>query len=335
MKICRKCNIEKSLNEYRVRQNGAHFHQCKLCESEYFKKRRNSTKSIRRESAQLRKEEKRLENTNKLINEFVGKEFGSFVVNRYVGYYCTNKTGYPRHYFERTCKFCNSPKTVLLSRLNKNTLCKCRETYKLNKNKNTLCSESYDVNTNQKKCSCCNLWLDATNEFFPKSKNRPLGLHYYCFTCSRLKRNKMRESKEYRQKEYVKHKQRIKTDHLFKLSCGIRVLIKNYIKRVNITRVKKSTKTQDILGCNFFEFKEYIEKQFTEGMTWDNYGEWHLDHIVPVSLGVTESEVIELCHHSNYRPLWSRDNLSKNNKILLEIIPEELKVRYKKYIERG
>lgn len=49
-------------------------------------------------------------------------------------------------------------------------------------------------------------------------------------------------------------------------------------------------------------------------MTLDNYGEWHLDHIKPISLAQTEQEVIKLCHYSNFQPLWAKENMSKGNK---------------------
>ena len=52
-------------------------------------------------------------------------------------------------------------------------------------------------------------------------------------------------------------------------------------------------------------------------MTWDNQGEWHLDHIYPISKATTEEEVIALCHYKNYQPLWAADNLAK-----ADIIPE-------------
>jgi hypothetical protein len=51
-------------------------------------------------------------------------------------------------------------------------------------------------------------------------------------------------------------------------------------------------------------------------MTWDNYGEWHLDHIKPISLGKTEEEVIQLYHYTNFQPLWAKDNVVKYNKII-------------------
>jgi len=59
----------------------------------------------------------------------------------------------------------------------------------------------------------------------------------------------------------------------------------------------------------------YIEKQFTKGMSWKNHGEWHIDHIIPLSSAKTEKELYELCHYTNLQPLWKTDNLSKNNKI--------------------
>lgn len=50
-------------------------------------------------------------------------------------------------------------------------------------------------------------------------------------------------------------------------------------------------------------------------MTLDNYGEWHLDHIIPISSAKTEEEVIKLNHYTNFQPLWAEDNWNKGNKI--------------------
>ena len=67
------------------------------------------------------------------------------------------------------------------------------------------------------------------------------------------------------------------------------------------------------LGCSVADFKAYIEGLFTEGMTWDNYGEWHLDHIKPLcSFDLTKEEhILEACNYRNLRPLWAKDNLAK------------------------
>jgi hypothetical protein len=65
---------------------------------------------------------------------------------------------------------------------------------------------------------------------------------------------------------------------------------------------------------DYEKFRFYIESLFKEGMTWDNYGEWHLDHITPISWANSEEEIYKLNHYSNFQPLWSIDNLSKGNR---------------------
>jgi hypothetical protein len=72
------------------------------------------------------------------------------------------------------------------------------------------------------------------------------------------------------------------------------------------------------VGCTPQELKEHLEKQFKEGMTWDNHGMygWHIDHIIPLSSATTEEELYKLCHFTNLQPLWAEENLSKGNRIL-------------------
>lgn len=67
------------------------------------------------------------------------------------------------------------------------------------------------------------------------------------------------------------------------------------------------------LGCSIPEFKTYIENKFVDGMSWDNHGEWHLDHIKPLaSFDLTDrSQLLIACHYTNYQPLWAIDNLKK------------------------
>jgi len=57
----------------------------------------------------------------------------------------------------------------------------------------------------------------------------------------------------------------------------------------------------------------HVEQQFTVDMHWDNYGDWHIDHIVPLSCADTEEELKLLCHYTNLQPLWAVDNLAKSN----------------------
>lgn len=110
-----------------------------------------------------------------------------------------------------------------------------------------------------------------------------------------------------------KTKKRLKEDNLFYLKSRTSILIYQSLKNNGYS---KKTRAYKILGCSFEEFKTYIEIQFTKGMTWENKGKWHLDHIIPISSAKTEEEVIRLNHYTNFQPLWVKDNLSKSNKII-------------------
>lgn len=68
-----------------------------------------------------------------------------------------------------------------------------------------------------------------------------------------------------------------------------------------------------MLGYSANELKSHLELLFKEGMTWENYGEWHIDHIKPVSL-FEDFEDIKLVNAlDNLQPLWANENLSKSN----------------------
>jgi len=77
---------------------------------------------------------------------------------------------------------------------------------------------------------------------------------------------------------------------------------------------KKQGHTVDMLGYSALDLKIYIEKLFLIGMTWENHGEWHIDHIRPVTNFSTTEDVRIVCALENLQPLWSFDNLSKSNK---------------------
>lgn len=80
----------------------------------------------------------------------------------------------------------------------------------------------------------------------------------------------------------------------------------------------KSVKTEKLIGMTFKELKVYIEDRFKEGMTWENYGEWHIDHIIPISsFDLTKAENQKKAfHYTNLQPLWARENLQKHTKMV-------------------
>ena len=82
---------------------------------------------------------------------------------------------------------------------------------------------------------------------------------------------------------------------------------------------KKSTKTLNLLDVkNVSEVKIHLEKQFKNGMTWNNHGEWHIDHIIPCASFNLRCPVQQLAcfNYKNLQPLWASDNMSKGAKII-------------------
>lgn len=77
----------------------------------------------------------------------------------------------------------------------------------------------------------------------------------------------------------------------------------------------KSRKSMEYVGCDIETFKLHISNQFKEGMTWKNYGEWHIDHIIPIKYeNPTEEEMIGRLHYLNCQPMWASENISKGNR---------------------
>jgi hypothetical protein len=70
----------------------------------------------------------------------------------------------------------------------------------------------------------------------------------------------------------------------------------------------------ELLGTDVESFKTHIESQFADGMSWENHGEWHIDHIVPLASGKTPEDIWKLCHYTNLQPLWAADNIRKGAK---------------------
>ncbi len=111
-------------------------------------------------------------------------------------------------------------------------------------------------------------------------------------------------------------KVRSSTDPIFKLKKGIRCLISQSFKRTCEGTYKKEERSVELLGCTLEFFMKHIQDKFTEGMTQENYGEWHLDHIIPLATAKTREDVVKLNHYTNFQPLWAKDNLAKGAKII-------------------
>jgi len=94
-----------------------------------------------------------------------------------------------------------------------------------------------------------------------------------------------------------------------------RRLANNLRSRLRAAVLYKSNSTLVLVGCSIEFLMGWLEKSFTEGMTWNNYGEWHIDHIIPCAafdLTIEENQM-KCFHYTNLQPLWAIDNIMKGS----------------------
>lgn len=97
-----------------------------------------------------------------------------------------------------------------------------------------------------------------------------------------------------------------------RLACNLRKRLRQAVKG----RTKAGSAIRD-LGCSVEELKRHLEKQFQSGMSWSNYGDWEIDHIIPLSaVDLSDREQLKkVVHYTNLQPLWKSDNCSKGSKV--------------------
>ena len=100
----------------------------------------------------------------------------------------------------------------------------------------------------------------------------------------------------------------------FKVACNLRKRLSHLIRLSSAT---KTAQTLILLGCSLESFRLYLESRFESGMTWENYGQWHIDHIMPCAIfDLTNTEHQRRCFHfSNMQPLWAIDNWRKSDRV--------------------
>ena len=125
-----------------------------------------------------------------------------------------------------------------------------------------------------------------------------------------------KQSCEYAKRPEVRNRvrnqirQKLKNDPVFILKSRLRTRFYQYVKR---GLAKKQVKTSELIGCDWKYLKNHLQKRFKKGMNWQNFGEWHIDHIKPMAhfnlLDVKQQ--YQCCNYKNLQPMWATDNLSK------------------------
>lgn len=189
-----------------------------------------------------------------------------------------------------------------------------------------------------KKCPTCKetkLFSD-----FSKNKSKKDGFTSQCKACvshhhKDTSSNIKEKQKEWRSKNFTKltnkhsnyyqqnkiklneynssyKKNRISKDPKYKLTRLLRSRLNGAIKK----GYKSGSAVKD-LGCSIEFLKQYLESKFQPGMSWGNQGDWHIDHIIPLSNFelTNKEELLKACNYTNLQPLWAIDNLKKGHRI--------------------
>ena len=143
-------------------------------------------------------------------------------------------------------------------------------------------------------------------------------------SCNRYDATHRNQRRAYSKKYQVEARKKISAYRLNKLHTDPEYYFKQRVRQcirdsVGRLHLKKSKKTEEIVGLSFDEFKRYLLKTWEQnyGYAWN--GElYHIDHIIPLSTASTEEEIIALCYYTNLQMLKPKDNLRKSNKIIKE-----------------
>lgn len=170
-----------------------------------------------------------------------------------------------------------------------------------------------------RKCCDCKIEKDLETAF-SKNKYMAKGREYYCKECRKKRRQKWLETGDNKEKKLAQVREYKRTPEFRakRNKKGLTIqqrMISNLRSRTRkcFLGYYKDKTTKALLGCTLEELTTHLSVQLTEGMTLENYGEWHIDHIVPLSSAKTKSELEKLCHYTNLQPLWAKDNLSKGS----------------------
>jgi hypothetical protein len=175
-----------------------------------------------------------------------------------------------------------------------------------------------------KTCSKCGQVKPLDN--FSRDKNSIDGLTCLCKACystyyksyrsknrdklclkNRLWNEKNWKSVLVKRREYYQTIKALPTYHIKK---NLRTRIWLALKNIN-----KSKTTTKLLGCSIEKLKKHLQAQFKPGMSWENYGKWHVDHIKPCArFDLTEESEQKKCfHYTNLQPLWAEENQKKGS----------------------
>ena len=288
-KICKKCGIEKPINEfwkYKSNNKEYFYNSCKECMKNQRKEyRKNNKDKISNKQKQFYIENK--DKITKYKQEYYQRNKDK-ILEKGKEYYKNNKD----YINKRNKKWAEN---------NKEKVLKYQKEYRKNNAEriSIVCKEYRNKHKERKKEIDRKYYEEHKNniDFILKKKEKQKEY-------SEKNRNKIRE----------RNKKRYNEDNIYRLKQQIRHLINQSFNRKGH---KKGTKTEKIIGCCYNELMEHLLQTFKNnyGYEWDKKEPVHIDHIIPLATAKTEEEVIKLCHYTNLQLLKAKDNMKKHTKL--------------------
>ena len=339
-KKCKACLKEKEVCEFwkNSLSKDGYEPRCKLCHQQKIK------------IVQLHKEILLNEETKLCKACFIEKPISDFNKDK------TRITG-----VREKCRQCQKDKVYIVKTIDLvGELSVCRACFqekdlcffiKANGNYESKCTECHKQNINiekeiiytelEKKCSVCKTFKPFDEFYKANTTKSKKSISSSCGECKRQYYKTNREIFTKSKRKYVdknrdkineKERTKLKTNPFYKLKKYLRISIKQNL----LSKNKNSKRTEDILGCSFEVFKQHIESQFLNWMSWENYGNvcetleyncsWDLDHIIPLSSESTEKGLLLLNHWSNFQPLCSKVNREIKRDILYPVTNLKLNI---------
>lgn len=321
-KICTKCDEEKALSEFANHRNGLRAN-CKMCTLEYQRQYRAANK----EKLQPKKKESNAKHYQKVkAQRLVLKEEKAKAKALETTKTCTkcheekelSEFGKRDQGLRADCKSCVAEYHKEYRAANEEKIKEDKKVYRqANSEKMTKRdAEYYATNkerilSEQRAYRAANLEQVRTRERKSSRKHAERKRQYanmYYHTLTPEKRYQRRKTNNARKKL------RMQNDMNYRLREALRSRLWHAVKN---KQGIKSAHTMELTGCTIEFLVKYLEDQFSEGMSWNNYGAWHIDHELPCAMfDLTQKCEQEKCfHYTNLQPLWSKDNLTKSDKV--------------------
>jgi len=132
---------------------------------------------------------------------------------------------------------------------------------------------------------------------------------------ARIRKLKFRKNNKLHINRYnrIYDKNRKEKDPLYKLLKNLRTRVWFALKKN-----QKSDTTMKLTGCTLEELKKHLESKFEDGMDWNNYGVWHVDHIIPcANFDLSNPGQQQICfHYTNLQPMWGEKNMQKGARLI-------------------